>query len=147
MITLLCNCTHTLTRPTLLLRQRMYPNRLGDLLFPSLSQFWSRLNTVQLVEAMQCCCTGEKKGRVTGYFPGSQGGESVSISPWPFSGPNGGQLHHYLLPLTSPLRSLRSTAVSLFFVCQPIHLTLFTRIGQNSLPTCTPPTNKELKFP
>lgn len=57
----------------------------------------------------------EKKCRVTGYFPGTQGGESVSISPWPFSGPNGGQLHHYLLPVTSLLGNLYSTAASLFF--------------------------------
>lgn len=57
----------------------------------------------------------EKKCRVTGYFPGTQGGESVSISPWPFSGPNGGQLHHYLLPVTSLLGNLYSIAASLFF--------------------------------
>lgn len=112
MIILCSNCSPLQRhRPSLLWSLRMHPSWVCDLF--ALSQVWAKHSSGWW--GSPTLSYQEKKCRVTGYFPGTQGGESVSISPWPFSGPNGGQLHHYLLPVTSLLGNLYSTAASLFF--------------------------------
>lgn len=118
---------------------RVYPNSFGD------------LHTLSLVWAEQSSgCGGSpmladrgKKSRVTGYFPGSQGGESVSISPLTFLWSHRWSASPPPPSSHSPTEhSPLSTAVSLFFLCQPIHLALFAQLQQSN-----PPTDKEIKFP
>lgn len=128
---------------SLLWSLRMRPSWVFDLFALSLSQVWAKHSSGW--RGSPTLSYQGKKCRVTGYFPGTQGGESVSISPWPFSGPNGGQLHHYLLPVTSLLSNLYSTAASPFFHLSAYPSDIFCSARTEYHPL--PPTKEKIKFP
>lgn len=132
-------------RPCLLWSLRMHPSRVCDLFALSLSLFqvWAKHSSGW--RGSPTLSYQGKKCRVTGYFPGTRGGESVSISPWPFSGPNGGQLHHYLLPVTSLLSNLYSTAASPFFHLSAYPSDIFYSARTEYHPP--PPTEEKIIFP
>lgn len=128
----------------------MYPNRFGDLLSPSV---WSGLNTVQVVEGSATLSYRAKERQSYWIFPREPGWRisfhftMTFLRSQRWSAPPLPPSSH--IPTEQPPLHCCLSLSFLFFllVCQPIHLTLFTWIGQNDPLPPKPPTNKEIEFP